>query len=102
MEQWDKDPGDLAGDLGRLLRGAGKEGEGKALMRRARWQAGESGRERRGEVGRARIVRLRAERSRASGPSAAGPQRGEGGELGLGGAGRAGRTGKRRVQAGLG
>ena len=31
--QRDKDPGDLAGDLGRPLRGAGKEGERKALTR---------------------------------------------------------------------
>ena len=29
----DKDPGDLAGDLGRSLRGAGKEGERRALTR---------------------------------------------------------------------
>ena len=31
--QQDKDPGDLAGDLGRPLRGAGKEVERRALTR---------------------------------------------------------------------
>ena len=41
MEQWDKDPSDLAGDLGRLLRGDGKEGEGKALTRGPGVAAGE-------------------------------------------------------------
>ena len=39
--QRDKDPGDLAGDLRRRLRGAGKEGEREALTRGPGMAAGE-------------------------------------------------------------
>jgi len=52
LEQRDRDPGDLAGDLGRWLRGAGKERERKVLTGGVGLSAGEAGRARDERVAR--------------------------------------------------